>query len=136
MVVFMLAMVIRYTPGYPTLFPSEDGQSLCFERFESFRAVLGSKEEIVRCSFKVKAWTTGEWPRRYKEKKITLSPDSRERSAARERASFAARRANGATKMIDGYACKKRYSRNPPFLAISCASCSARSYAEDGGVET
>ena len=32
-----------------------------------------------------------------------FSPDSRERSDARERACFAARRANGATKSVDGY---------------------------------
>jgi len=51
---------MRYIPGYPSLFPSEDGRSLCFERFESFRAVLGGKEEIVRCSFKVKTWAAGE----------------------------------------------------------------------------
>lgn len=59
-------MVLIYTPGYPSLFPPEDGWPLCFERFESFFAVFGSKEQIVRCSFKVKTWETCEWLRGYK----------------------------------------------------------------------
>ena len=70
------------------------------------------------------------------EGESSLLPDSRDRSAAREMACFAARRANGATRMADRYVIRETSSRNPPFLAISSASCSARSYAEEGGVET
>lgn len=66
---------------------------------------------------------------------IYLLPDSRGRSAARERACFAARRASGATKTIDEPQIQIS-PEDPPFLAISCASSRARSYAVDGGAET
>lgn len=50
------------------------------------------------------------------EGESSLLPDSRDRSAAREMACFAARRANGATRMADRYVIREDVLEKPTIL--------------------